>query len=423
VEFCMQFKTDHRLQPAIGAEGGPSSFRQVLLDQCWPTFEHLIGSDQSISSMRQNMDAAHKKQLIGSVKLIGELVMRGILSPRLLIECAEALLRRQKACAELLEPIAALLVVIGPKFNTQSGWVHAWRLERVFQQVREFSRDAATPLHVRLVLRDVVALRESGWVRCGAAPDDLNEGSSDEMQLEAEGGSVRKPMQEQEQRSPPQPGDKTKVPGKQPHSMLNLARAALLAPVDSAARQPPKPPCTSTNPAMSLKKALRAEAKPLAGTPAGPSANAVGQLRPQVAKASPVVQASFDPKAFHRELSAILRELSATSDVSVAVNRIRAQNVPSAHQEKEYVDLLTRAAESRAPARRAAFALVAGLAADEVFDRTKCLAGLSDFFVEVYEDLCEEVPQLPTVVRDELLPAMLSAFPQHTLDGVLPSDL
>lgn len=135
------------------------------------------------------------------------------------------------------------------------------------------------------------------------------------------------------------------------------------------------------------------------------------------------MQASFDPKAFHRELSAILRELSATSDVSVAVNRIRAQNVPSAHQEKEYVDLLTRAAESRAPARRAAFALVAGLAADEVFDRTKCLAGLSDFFVEVYEDLCEEVPQLPTVVRDELLPAMLSAFPQHTLDGVLPSDL
>lgn len=207
--------------------------------------------------------------------------------------------------------------------------------------------------------------------------------------------------------------------------MLNLARAALLAPVESGARQPPKTQCTSTNPAMSLKKALRAEAKPLAGTPADTPSGAVGQLRPQAAKVSPVVQAAFDPKTFHRELSAILRELSATADVGVAVNRIRRQNVPTAHQEKEYVDLLTRAVESRAPARRAAFALVAGLAGDEpsVFDRTKCLAGLSDFFVEVYEDLCEEVPQLPTVVRDELLPAMLSVFPQHTLDGVLPSDL
>lgn len=324
---------------------------------------------------------------------------------------------------DLLEPVAALLVVIGPKFGMQSGWVHAWRLERVFQQVKEFSRDEAIPLHIRLVLRDVVDLRTSGWHRCGAVPADLHKSASDEMQREAESGSIDKPMQEQDQRSSPQLGDNPKVQAK-PHSMLNLARAALLAPVDSA-RPPPKTQCTSTNPSMSLKKALRAEAKPLAGTPPEVPASAVGQLRPQVAKASPIVQAVFDPKTFHRELSAILRELSATADVSVAVNRIRAQNVPIAQQEKEYVDLLTRAAESRAPARRAAFGLVAGLAADEpgVFDRTKCLAGLSDFFVEVYEDLCEEVPHLPTVVRDELLPAMLSVFPQHTLDGVLPSDL
>jgi hypothetical protein len=425
VEFCLQFKADHRLQPAIGAEGGPQSFRQVLLDQCWPTFEHLIGSDQVDPSIRQSMDAAQKKQANGSVKLIGELVMRGILSPRLLIECAEALLRRQKACIDLLEPLAALLVVIGPKFSTQSGWVHGWRLEKVFQSVRELSRDEAIPLHFRLVLRDVVDLRASGWSRCGAAPTDLRKSLSDEVQPEAEGGLIHKPMQEHDHRGPPQSAINPKVQPKPPHSMLNLARAALLAPVESGARQPPKTQCTSVNPAMSLKKALRAEAKPLAGTPADTPASAVGQLRPQATKASPALQTAFDPKAFHRELSAILRELSATADVSVAVNRIRRQNVPIAHQEKEYVDLLTRAVESRAPARRAAFALVAALAGDEptVFDRTKCLAGLSDFFVEVYEDLCEEVPQLPTVVRDELLPAMLSVFPQHTLDGVLPSDL
>lgn len=288
VEFCLHFKTDHRLQPAIGAEGGPQSFRQVLLDQCWPTFEHLIGSD------RQNMDAAHKRQVIGSVKLIGELVMRGILSPRLLIECAEALLRRQQACVDLLEPIAALLVVIGPNFSVQSGWVHAWRLERVFQKVREFSRDEAIPLHIRLVLRDVVDLRASGWQHLRGSP------CSEEIQREAENVSIHKPMPEQDQRSPPQPGGNPKVHAKQASSMLNLARSALLAPVETAVRQPPKTQCASTNPAMSLKKALRAEAKPLAGTPADTPAAFLGQLRPQAAKASPVAQASFDPKAFHR---------------------------------------------------------------------------------------------------------------------------
>lgn len=426
VEFCMQFKGDPRLQPAIGAEGGPQSFRQVLLDQCWPTFEHLIGSDQFDPSIRHSLDVSQKKQVNGSVKLIGELVMRGILSPRLLIECAEALLRRQRACIDLLEPLAALLVLMGPKFSAQSGWVHGWRLETVFQHVKELSRDEAIPLHYRLVLRDVVSLRSSpGWSRCGAAPIDLRKSASDEIQLEADGGSIQKQPLEYDQRSLPQQSTNPKFQAKPPHSMLNLARSALLAPVDSGVRAPPKTHFTTTNPAMSLKKALRAEPKPLAGTPADTPATAVGQLRPQAAKVSPVTQAAFDPKAFHRELSAILRELSATADVGDAVNRIRKQNVPAAHQEKEYVDLLTRAVESRAPARKAAFALVAALAADEpsVFDRTKCLAGLSDFFVDVYEDLCEEVPQLPTVVHDELLPAMLSVFPQHTLDGVLPSDL
>jgi len=420
VEFCCQFKTDLRLRSAIGSEGGPQSFRQVLLDQCWPTFEYLIGSDQRTLPIQQSMDVAQKKQATGSVKLIGELVMCGILSPRLLIECAEALLRRQKACIDLLEPLAALLVVIGPTFSSKSGWVHAWRLDKVFQSVREFAHDESIPLHFRLVLRDVVDLRTSGWSRSGPAPTIIH---SNQIQHEAEKGPGLKHVQEDHRRSAP--GNNPQVNAKPQHSMLNLARAALLAPVDSSARQPSKTQCASTNPAMSLKKALRAEPKLLAGTPADTPASAVGQLHPQVVKASLPVQAAFNPKAFHRELSAMLRELSSTGDVSFAINRIRMQKVPLAQQEKEYVDLLTRAVESRAPARRDAFALVAGLAADEpsVFDRTKCLAGLSDFFVEVYEDLCEEVPQLPTVVRDELLPAMLTVFPQHTLDGVLPSEL
>lgn len=424
VDFCLQFKSDSRVQAAIGSDGGPQSFRQILLDQCWPSFEHLICSNESIHCVCQSLDVSHKKQVTGYVKLIAELVMRDILSPRLLVECAEVLLRRQTMCVDLLEPTAALLLVIGPKFCVQSDWAHSGRLEIIFDKIQEFSHDEAIPLHIRLVLREVLSLKASGWRRCGTAPALFSANATDEPQHKAE-SELAHPLDGLcQMKSSTQPAEeKPKPPAKPPQSMLNLARSALLSPVDPAPRLPPKPQGTSSNPAMSLKKALRTEPKSPAGTLADSPAGAMEQL-PQSPKVNPTVPASFDPVAFHKELSAILRDLSATGDVSAAIHRVHVQNVPTTHQAQEYVDLLTRASESRPSARRAAFAFVAGLAAEcpGVFDRAKCLGGISEFFVEVYEDLRDEVPQLPTVVQDELLPALRVVFPQHTLDGVLPEE-
>jgi len=131
----------------------------------------------------------------------------------------------------------------------------------------------------------------------------------------------------------------------------------------------------------------------------------------------------YNPKVFHRELVAIFRELSQSTNVAAAVRRVRQQNVPEAHQASECCDILTRAAEEcRGTHRRLYFAFAAGLAKGDssAFDKTEVMTGVQAFFSDVFEDLCEEVPRLPNIVEAELIPTLRAVFPAENINLVLP---
>lgn len=131
----------------------------------------------------------------------------------------------------------------------------------------------------------------------------------------------------------------------------------------------------------------------------------------------------YTPKSFRKELTSILRELASTRNVAAAVRRVRAQNVPQNRHAAEFTDILTRAAEEhRGIARRLYFAFAVGLTAgtDSAFDRAECIKGLSNFFSDVYGDLCEEVPRLPIMARTELVPTLRSVLPEELVNPVLP---
>lgn len=134
----------------------------------------------------------------------------------------------------------------------------------------------------------------------------------------------------------------------------------------------------------------------------------------------------FDKKAFHRDLSTILRDLASASSVSNAVQQIRSWRVPKSEQAAEFMDLLTRAAEEgRGLARRRCFTLVAGLAAGSpsAFARDECLAGVGMFFKEVYQGLSLEVPRLPAIAANELVPTLATVLPKKKLRAMLPRGL
>lgn len=131
----------------------------------------------------------------------------------------------------------------------------------------------------------------------------------------------------------------------------------------------------------------------------------------------------YNPKVFHRELVAIFRELSQSTNVAAAVRRVRSQNVPQAHQAAETTDILTRAAEEcRGTHRRLFFAFAAGLAKGEssAFAKMEVQRGVSAFFKDVFDDLCEEVPRLPNIVEAELIPTLRAVFPAETINLSLP---
>lgn len=132
----------------------------------------------------------------------------------------------------------------------------------------------------------------------------------------------------------------------------------------------------------------------------------------------------YDPKAFHRELVAIFRELSQSTNVAAAVRRVRSQSVPRSHQAAETTDILTRAAEEcRGTHRRLFFAFAAGLAKGDpsAFESLEVMSGVQAFFRDVFEDLCEEVPRLPNIVEAELIPTLRAVFPAEIINPSLPA--
>jgi hypothetical protein len=136
--------------------------------------------------------------------------------------------------------------------------------------------------------------------------------------------------------------------------------------------------------------------------------------------------ATFDKVAFHRDLSHILRDLVSASNAGAAVQQVRAWRVPRELQAAEFTDLLTRASEEgRGLARRRCFTLAAGLAAGtpSAFKKEECLAGIGAFFKDVYQGLCLEVPRLPAIAANELVPTLAAVLPKKKLRSLLPRGL
>jgi len=138
----------------------------------------------------------------------------------------------------------------------------------------------------------------------------------------------------------------------------------------------------------------------------------------------------FEIKLFRKELVATLRELSVVRNVSRAVRRVRAQNVPAEYQAAEFADLLTRAAEEpRGGTRRLWWAFAAGLGAGvhapdgSAFSMAECQSGLQIFFQDTYPGLCEEIHRLPVAAKAELIPTLQYVFPNEVMLAVLPAEL
>jgi hypothetical protein len=363
----------------------------------------------------------HKQRVLGNTKLIGALLTRGMLSPRVLLSCGNELLKDPTA-QEALESLAALLTAVGPTFDDKE-WSHHGLLCSIFDRVAELTKDKQVAPRIRFLLRDVLDLRATSWANMKkvtakqAGPMKLEEvhslaakeeqetllaqkkavGKGSPKNLKAVSDSLKnlKAVSESNQKQ-------KQKDGKEEAKAQRSGRKKTQPTTEKAASGSPK----TVTPLGSPKAVLSPPASPMSS----PSATSPSS-------------GPFDLRAFRRELTDVMKELGASRDTARARRRFDGLKVPSTLQATEFSNLLTRVAEERCSAsRRAMFAFVAGLAGN-VFDKDMCTKGIKLFLDEVYEDLCEEVPRLPEILKSELVPTMRAALPAGVLYKILPSSL
>jgi translation initiation factor 4G len=149
---------------------GACWFRHVLLSRCWENFEGTFQSPTDEADFvaprgadsDEDAKALRKKRALGTVRFMGELLIRGFLFPEDMFACTEALLRSPTS-ASCLEALATLLKIVGPYFD-DANWTHHSQLRIVFWHIRGILFDPLVSKRVRFLLRDVMDLREAGWV-------------------------------------------------------------------------------------------------------------------------------------------------------------------------------------------------------------------------------------------------------------------
>jgi len=471
-ELCVRLERDPYIMCAVQQAGDTHNFQRLLLNQCQHAFEQLLEPCvvEKITSEEDQM--RRKQQALGNIKLIGELLVQGMLSSDLFVECGDELLRSRTSCPEALESLAALMMVAGPKFDSKD-WQHHSRLEAITSEMDEITKDKATPPRVRFLLRDVLDVRCSGWKSSAnqtalkAAPMKLEQVRE---KAAAEQGARPKsfsncnqvPKTQRDQKATGrlerllnivEVGAKPRKQRGNPGATVGTCRVvtecsktlgndlpdamqwcqnatvvqktapqvAVAVPAGLPARwadisdsEEERAPGHGSKPVSTISKEL----------PKVPEPQALRQPVPQRSEAAPpAIIGQFDLVIFRRALADSLAKLQADKNVPAAVQYIRLQQVPLQYQSDQFVDLLSRIVEERRGAlRRLEFAFAAGLAAHEnsPFDRKACLDGIALFFRDVYTDMCSEVQRLPAIIKSELLPTMYSVFTASEINASVP---
>jgi len=154
----------HKLHGDLEKGGATVNFKRVLLDQCQQSFKKYleppkIDTELDYETQYEQL-VKYKTQMLGNVKLIGHLLRRAMLSPKIIFHVTDELL--SIGTAESLETLAVFLDTIGTTFDS-SDWQGRPRLEEVFTRVELLVEDSRQPSRIRCLLKDLLDKRRSSW--------------------------------------------------------------------------------------------------------------------------------------------------------------------------------------------------------------------------------------------------------------------
>lgn len=149
----------------------PCTFRLLLLNNCKLEFESRKKAiEQANYTNCENVEEEEerrqlaKRKMLGNIKFMGELGKLEILSPSILHKCIKELLTRRNqdtSPEEDLECLCQILRTCGRILDTNQG---KNLMNQYFERMRKFADNQNLQPRIRFMLKDVIDLRQDGWV-------------------------------------------------------------------------------------------------------------------------------------------------------------------------------------------------------------------------------------------------------------------
>jgi len=159
-----------RLHEDFEKDGIQVHFKRVLLDQCQQSFKLYLEPpriDPQLDSEEQYEETVkYKTKMLGNIRLIGHLLRRRMLSPKVIFHCTDELL--SIGSAEALETLCVFLGTIGNTFDNPN-WQLRPRLEEVFLRVELLADDPHQSNRTRSLLKDLMDKRRNNWKETSVA--------------------------------------------------------------------------------------------------------------------------------------------------------------------------------------------------------------------------------------------------------------
>jgi hypothetical protein len=161
-ELCMRL--DAHLENKAGVIGG-KAFRKALVNACQATFErHLQPADAALFVELTEEECFEvrmklKTRRLGNMRFIGDLVVRRLLSPKLLPPIVHELLGGNE---DALESLIALITVVAPEFEAKASLCQA-PLRDAFQVLRRKNNEKSVCLRMRCQIDDLFDAKARSW--------------------------------------------------------------------------------------------------------------------------------------------------------------------------------------------------------------------------------------------------------------------
>nr|GMC91234.1 eukaryotic translation initiation factor 4G [Ipomoea batatas] len=168
--FCHHLASE---LPDLSVDNEKITFKRLLLNKCQEEFERGEREEQEANitdgdgetklsdEEREEKRLKARRQMLGNIRLIGELYKKRMLTERIMHECIKKLLGEyQNPDEENIEALCKLMSTIGEMIDHPKAKEH---MDFYFEMMSNLSNNMKLSSRVRFMLKDAIDLRKNKW--------------------------------------------------------------------------------------------------------------------------------------------------------------------------------------------------------------------------------------------------------------------